>query len=239
MKILLLAAGYGTRLLPLTKKIPKCLVRINDLPLLNYWLRMLDKKGFEIILNTHYLPNIVSEFIKKQTFKNLTLSVIYEETLLGTAGTIRANKSFFSDSDFMVIHADNLSIFNIDDFIKTHKQRKQGIEITMMTFNTDEPQNCGIVDVENNIVKKMHEKKIGNYGNIANGAIYLFSRKVLDFISNKSIDDISTEVIPEFFGRIQVFQNNTYHRDIGNMESYLKANMEIKNINVEEYLQYE
>jgi len=236
MKILLLAAGYGTRLLPLTEKTPKCLVKINDVPLLSYWLRMLDKKDYEIIVNTHYLFDIVNEYIKKQTFKNLIVRVVYEESLLGTAGTIRANKNFFSDSDFMVIHADNLSIFKIDDFIKTHKQRKKGIEITMMTFNTDEPQNCGIVEVENSIVKKMHEKKIGHYGNIANGAIYLFSRKVLDVIINKRADDISTQVIPEFLGRIQVFQNNIYHRDIGNMESYSKANLEIKNINIEEYL---
>jgi mannose-1-phosphate guanylyltransferase len=236
MKILLLAAGYGTRLLPLTEKIPKCLVKINNIPLLSFWLRLLDKKNFEAIINTHYLSDVVDEYIISHPLNHLTVNMVHEDVLLGTAGTIRANRNFLCGSDFMVIHADNLSIFNIDDFIYKHKKREVGIEITMMVFNTDEPQNCGIVEIENDIVKKMHEKKLDNYGNIANGAIYLFSHNVYSYIYDNKLNDISTEVIPNFLGKIQVFHNNVYHRDIGNMESYSKANMEIKEINIKDYL---
>ena len=153
MKALLLAAGLGTRLRPITDTVPKCLVPIQGKPLLGYWLEMLMNGGIEhIIINTHYLAITVETFIDSHPLRE-RVSLIYEEVLLGTAGTILKNRHLLGDEAFMLAHADNLTRFDVQAFIEAHRQRKHGVEITMMTFETDMPQNCGIVDWdENNIV---------------------------------------------------------------------------------------
>ena len=91
-KALLLAGGMGTRLKPLTDSIPKCLVPIGGKPLLAYWLESLSKAGVErILINTHYLSEQVIAFCKQSQYSQL-LDLVHESALLGTAGTIRANR---------------------------------------------------------------------------------------------------------------------------------------------------
>ena len=91
MKLILLAAGFGTRLWPITQKTPKCLVRVGKKPLIQYWLEEFEKSKFleELIINTHYLSYKVEEFISAwDTTKSI---VLYNEPkLLGTAGTLFA-----------------------------------------------------------------------------------------------------------------------------------------------------
>ena len=95
LKALLLTAGFGTRLQPLTSKWPKCLMPIGNRPLLEYWLFYLKYAGVEnVLINMHYLSNKVLEFIHRETFKNF-IDSIYEEELLGTAGTLIKNSSYF------------------------------------------------------------------------------------------------------------------------------------------------
>lgn len=229
MKAILLAAGYGTRLMPITKNTPKCMVKVNGIPLISYWLELL--KGQEIdhiLINTHYLANIVEDYCMNSLFsKKIVLS--YEEELLGTGGTIFANKDFFDDAPFLIAHADNLTNFDLRAFINAHRERPEGAEMTMMTFNTDDPQSCGILELNSSgVVIKMHEKIKKPRGCLANAAVYIVERSVLDFIVEigKKKLDFSTEVIPKFINKIYTFHNTIYHRDIGTIESLNKANEE-------------
>ena len=119
-KALLLAAGFGTRLRPLTNTIPKCLVPINGKPLLEIWLNNLSKAGTSsFLVNTHYLSNQVKSFIENSEFVN-QVQVVYEKDLLGTAGTLLANLYFFKDEDGLLIHADNYCMPDISAFYKAH-----------------------------------------------------------------------------------------------------------------------
>ena len=136
MRALLLAAGYGTRLKPLTNHLPKCLVPINGKPLIDYWLENLLNNGIEeILINTHYLSSIVQNYIDLSKWKSF-VEVVHEETLLGTGGTILKNKEFFRNETFFVAHADNLSIFDMKEFSNRHLNRPSETEITMMLFET-------------------------------------------------------------------------------------------------------
>lgn len=95
MRALLLAAGFGTRLLPLTERLPKCLVPINGRPLLDYWLENLLKGGVEeVIINTHYLAPLVHQFLNQSSWSS-RVTIVHEERLLGTGGTILKNREFF------------------------------------------------------------------------------------------------------------------------------------------------
>jgi len=229
MRAILLSAGYGTRLAPLTNHTPKCLVPIKGYPLLGYWLDLLLPQHIEkVLINTHYLPDLVDDYLRDHKYASL-VETAYEEKLLGTAGTILSNKDFLDKSDFFVAHADNLTKFNFKDFIDAHNRRLDFVEITMMTFDSDVPSSCGIV-VENpdGIVLQFFEKVENPPSRRANAAVYIMSRNVLDFIGtiNKDVIDISVDIIPNFLGKIQTFHNNQYHRDIGTPESLALANNE-------------
>lgn len=233
MKALLLAAGLGTRLRPLTNTIPKCLVPINNKPLLEYWLENLSKVGInEFLINTHYFNKKVEEFVNNSRFKN-QITLVYEKELLNTGGTILHNKNFFKkDEDFMLIHADNLCFCDFKNFINTHKNRDENCDITMMLFKTQTPKSCGIVELnEKNIVQKFHEKVENPPSDLANGAVYICSNKIITFLENLNKKDIdfSLDVIPNYLGRINTFLNNTYHRDIGTIDSYKQAQKDITN----------
>ena len=112
MRALLLAAGLGTRLRPLTDTIPKCLVPIVGKPLLEYWFKLLSDAGVHpVLVNTHYFPEKVMAHIENSRFSSI-VKIVHEDELLGTAGTLLANRDFFGDEPLMLIHADNLSKFN-------------------------------------------------------------------------------------------------------------------------------
>jgi mannose-1-phosphate guanylyltransferase len=90
MKAIILAAGLGTRLRPITSTTPKCLVPINGVPLLELWLRDCERAGVEAVLvNTHHLAERVEEFVAAR--RGIPVTLAYEPTLLGSAGTIAAN----------------------------------------------------------------------------------------------------------------------------------------------------
>lgn len=220
MNVLLLAAGEGTRLRPLTLTTPKCLAPILGTPLLQIWLALLNNSPSVSAcwVNTGYLADKVEVFIgTHRPSLRYPIHIFYEERLLGTAGTLRALLPNFLEQDLLLIHADNLSWFSLADFISAHYARPLGTEITMMTFETDSPQTCGIVELdEHAVVKEFHEKVVTPPSNLANAAVYVISPSGLQRISRlERAFDFSSDVIPAFLGKIYCWQNTVYHRDIG------------------------
>ncbi len=229
MKALLLSAGYGTRLKPLTETIPKCLVPIHGRALLDFWIEMLYRAGIHpVLINLHYLPEQVTAHIAKSPYRS-HIKTVWEKRLLGTAGTLLKNKVFFNHAPVFMAHADNLSVFDIHQFVTAHASRPACCDITMMTFDTDTPQRCGIVELDKRgVVTAFHEKQANPPGNLANGAVYIIEPTIFNFLDSfgKEEIDFSTDVLPHYLGRIYTFHNRIYHRDIGTPESYRQANLD-------------
>lgn len=199
---------------------------VHGKPLLGYWLDLLGDAGIErVLINTHYLPEPVRTFVAGSRWRD-RVTLVHEEELLGTGGTILANRAFFGREPFMVAHADNLTRFDVGAFIARHSARPAGTVITMMTFKTDAPQSCGIVEQDSRgVVRAFHEKVANPPGNDANAAVYIFEPEILDFLAGlgKRVIDLSTQVLPDFMGRICTWPNRVYHRDIGTLESLRRA----------------
>lgn len=228
---LLLAAGLGTRLRPLTDRLPKCLAPIGGRPLLELWLLMLTKAGFtKIVVNTHHLPAMVERYVYESPFREV-ITLSHEDYLLGTAGTMLKHRQLWDDGPVLVAHADNFTVFDPAVFLQAHLDRPQGCAMTMMTFETDDPESCGILDLDaENVVRAMFEKVPNQSGKLANAAVYVIEPEVLDCIAayRREIVDLSTEVIPAFMGRIYTAHNPGIHRDIGTIESLRLAQDEYR-----------
>lgn len=227
VNVLLLSAGYGKRLRPLTNSIPKCLVTINGKVLLDIWLKNLIGYRFEsFVINTHYLHNKVNKYIVDSIYKD-KVKLVYEDQLRGTAGTLINNINSFKGDDLLMAHADNYCFPDFEKFKQAHQNRPKGCLLTMMTFNTESPTECGIVELDSkNIVVDFYEKVKRPPSNLANAAVYILSKEFLNIIASKfsHCQDFSTEILPYFLGRIFTYHHTGVFIDIGTPEAYERAN---------------
>jgi len=219
LRALLLAAGFGTRLRPLTLHTPKCLVPVAGEPLLGRWLRQLEAAGCEaVLINTHHLADQVEAFLRERPAGPMRVQTIHEPELLGTAGTLLANRGFFEGSIGLLIHADNAMAEDLQGLLGAHAARPAQCLLTMLTFRTDKPRSCGIVTTDaQGVVTSFHEKVADPPGTCANGALYVFDSPFLDHLSIMAPQpsDFSTEVIPTLMGRIQTCHAEHPYLDIG------------------------
>ena len=222
MRALLLAAGLGTRLRPLTDTTPKCLVPIKGKPLLDIWCEALLAAGVtKLLINLHYKSEQVQQHVDSSKFSEF-VETIYEPSLLGTAGTLLANRKFFENQDGILLHADNYCEANISELISAHEGRPSNCDLTMLAFRTPTPETCGILEVsENQILQKMYEKSSDDHGNLANAAFYILSKKLISELRDES--DFSNEVIPKYLGKTLVVETSETFIDIGTPESYAHA----------------
>lgn len=227
MKAILLAAGLGTRLSPLTDKVPKCLVPVNGKPLLGYWLDALNIAGVtSVLINLHHHADQVRSFVDSRSDR-AQITLVHEESLLGTGGTVRANARFCGHDSTLVVHADNFCTSDLSDFIHAHRNRPSRADITMMTFQTDNPQECGIVEMNpDGVVTGFYEKVDQPPGDLANGAVYIFEGNVVEIIRKmtKTPLDLSIDVLPRFLGRIFAVPASGVHIDIGTLRNLQIAN---------------
>jgi mannose-1-phosphate guanylyltransferase len=225
MKALLLCAGLGTRLRPLTLKTPKCLLPIAGRPLVDYWLDSLFASDHidHVLINVHYKEDQFFDHLSTSPYKD-RITIVFEPEILGTAGTLIGNKQFFADSpDVLLIHGDNFYTGHIDELINAHKSRPDICQMTMMLFEAARPETCGIVNVDDTgIVTEFFEKQENPPGNLANSAIYCLSHELL-FSLDEKLSDFSLEVIPDHMGQIYSVRTVGDVIDIGTPETYAQV----------------
>lgn len=223
MKAFLLAAGHGRRLRPLTDRIPKCFVPIRGVPILAIWLEICRKYGVdEVLVNLHAQPQMVRDYFTKSAV-NIKVRLFEEPTLLGSAGTLRANRTWVeSESSFWVFYADVLTTANLTKMADFHQQR-QGAA-TLAVCRVPDPTRSGIAVVdEKGVVRQFIEKPENPPGNLAFGGILLARPELLESIPQRTPADLGRDVLPRLVDRMFAYPITDYHLDIGTPESYLAA----------------
>jgi NDP-sugar pyrophosphorylase family protein len=225
VRALLLAGGLGTRLRPLTDQMPKCLVPIAGRPLLDYWFdRLAAANVRDVRINTHHHFQQVREYIHRRNAQGyFRVSEAYEPTLLGSAGTVHANRDWARPGDtVLVIYADNLSDVDLSALLAHH--HAHGGPVTMMLFRTPAPKRCGIatLDATGRIVEFV-EKPAHPNGNLANGGLYALTYPAWCEMADVAGFDLAFDVLPRFVGRMHGWVWEGYHRDIGSLESLEQA----------------
>jgi mannose-1-phosphate guanylyltransferase len=178
-----------------------------------------------VLVNIHHHRSLVESFLAQPHFTEWVHGV-FESQLLGTAGTLGENAQSFLGFTTLLVHADNWCQCDLKKFLNFHHcSRPIDSLITMMTFRTPTPHTCGVVEVDSDgIVQRLYEKVTHPPDNLANGAVYLLEPEVVRWVSDRpALSDFSTEVLPEFIGRIATWENTGIHRDIGQIQSLLDA----------------
>jgi|SRR5271156_1812444 len=220
MKAFLLAAGLGTRLKPLTDRLPKCLLPIRGVPLLGIWLDLCRQSGInEVLINTHSHPAAVKQYVQ-QNCHGLEIRVTEEKVLLGSAGTLLRNREWTaSDTEFWVLYGDVLTNTNLARMGEFQRERKQ--LATIGVYEVSNPTQCGIVTVDRDgIVRDFVEKPSNPSSNLAFAGLLLATPAVFDFVSDQIPSDIGFHVLPKLIGRMAAYPIRDYLVDIGTPERY-------------------
>ena len=224
MRVLILAAGFGTRLRPLTETTPKCLVTIGEKPMLKHWLEKIDNceiNPSEVFVNLHYKKELVENFIKQQKYKFPIIPII-EEELIGTGGTFFNLIKHRDNKNLLVIHCDNYYEEDLDNFLKfsLEKINCYNFDMSILAFRTDEPENCGTMLVKDDGEVLQFEEKVRNpKTNLANGAVYFFSSKYIKSLKKEftGLKDIARDLLANKHGKIAAFETQSYFCDIGTL----------------------
>jgi len=223
MKAFLLAAGHGTRLRPLTDKLPKCLVPIRGIPVLGIWLQLCHRFGIdEVLVNLHSHADVVQEYVKSNN-SGVKVSLSKEEVLLGSAGTLRANRDWVSGHPcFWVLYADVVTTANLARMLAVHKARKP--VATLGLYQVPDPRRCGVIQFdEASVVQEFVEKPASPSSNWAFSGIMIGSTALLDAIPLSHPSDLGFDVLPQLVGKMLAYPIHEYLQDIGTMENYREA----------------
>lgn len=229
---MVLAAGLGTRLRPLTGSISKPMAPIVNRPVLYHILRLIKKHGFdEAVANLHYHPHAITNYFGKGQRVGIELRYSLEPQLVGTAGGVKAVQRFLSDGTFLVISGDALTDLDLTKLIEQH--RESGGIATLALKRVDDPSNYGVVirEKENGRILGFQEKPEPGeeLSNLCNCGIYIFEPAVFDYIPRDTFYDFGKQLFPEFVTKdipFHGFEIDGYWNDVGSLEQYRIGNFD-------------
>jgi len=224
MRAMILAAGFGTRLRPLTDKKPKALMPVANKPLIAGVVAYLKSHGVnKIIVNAHHHARQVVDYLNRGRPFGLHLEVRVEPEILGTGGGIKNTEDFWDDNAFVVINTDILTDINLAQAYRHHK--KSGTRVTLVLHDCA-PYNQIQIDGRRHVVAI---DSAPGPGRLAFTGIHILNRELLSYLPETGYSDIidsyrklirSGEPIGAFLSK------GHYWRDVGNLESYRDANRE-------------
>lgn len=228
MKGMILAAGEGRRLRPLTDHLPKPMLPVAGRPLLEHTITYLRDNGVtDLAINLYHLPDIVIDYFGNGSRWGVNLRYSVEEQLLGSAGGVKRLQSFF-DETFVVFYGDLLTWANLRPMIELHQQA--GVVATMGLYQVPDPWNRGIVQLDEakNIIRFVEKPPRDQvFSNLANAGIYILEPQVLDRIPAEQVYDFGHNVFPDLLSEgVQVagYVIEDLLIDIGLPEKYEEAN---------------
>lgn len=194
---MILAAGEGTRLRPLTDLVPKCMVEVAGKPILAHAVERLRAAGVtDITVNLHHLPQIVMDYFGDGSAWGVSIRYSREPELLGTAGGVGKVREHFT-SPFFVWYGDNVSTCLLDRLYAFHRARR-GIA-TIALYRRDDPRSSGIaqLDTTDRVVRFVERPTPDQvFGNLVNAGIYVLEPDVLPYIPLGRASDFGRDVFP-------------------------------------------
>ena len=235
MKAMILGAGIGSRLDPLTRSLPKPLVPIVGKPVMGHLVDLLKKHGFtDIMVNVQYLGHRIEESLGDGSAYGVRIYYSREDKLWGDAGGVKRCESFFADAPddtFLVIGGDDLTDTDISAIVHAHKAK--GAVATLGVTPVDDPSEYGIVVADDNgFITRFQEKpKKGEaFSNLANTGIYVFSTRVFNYIPAETFFGFGNNVFPALLAADEPMlsvPSEAYWKDVGNLAIYRQSQRDV------------
>lgn len=226
MKAVIMAGGEGTRLFPMTERMPKPLVPVLNVPVMSHMLRLLYENGIrEAAVTLKYRAYDIMEYYRTHDTSGVRLYFFTEEQPLGTAGGVKSAADFL-DSDFVVVSGDAVCDIPIADAMRFHAAKHA--RATIVTARKSVPLELGgVVCHENGEVARFVEKPSWRrvLSDRVNTGIYVFSRDILSEIPEGVFCDFSRDVFPKLIGRgLYGYAADGYWCDVGSLDAYYSCN---------------
>ncbi len=226
----IMAGGEGIRLRPLTEKTPKPLLKIGNKEIISYNFDRLYQFG---ITNQHITVNYLAEQIEdycKNYPKEINFNLVYEPTMLGTAGALSLIDNFKNDT-ILLMNSDLLTNIDYEDFYKTFIDKEADMLVASIPYEVNLPY--AVFDADDRNVKSLKEKP--TYTHYANAGIYLFKKELLNIIPKNKVYN-ATDFMEDIINsdkKLIHYPIRGYWLDIGNHKDFEKAQMDISHINWE------
>lgn len=231
-KAMVLAAGLGTRLRPLTDLISKPMAPIVNRPVMEHIIKLLVKHGFkDIVCNLHYFPDEIKNHFGDGSKWGVNIVYSFEEELLGTAGGVKKVEDFFQGQTFLVISGDALTDIDLSDAYDFHKEKK-GIATLVLTEVEDTTQFGVVILDENKRIKGFQEKPLSGEvrSNLANSGIYFFEPDIFKYMPPKGqFYDFGKNLFPDLLEKdipYYGYKHNRYWNDVGSLDEYQQGNFD-------------
>ena len=242
-KAMIMAAGVGSRLESLSSALPKPIVPLANVPVMDIITKHLSSFGIkDIIANTHYKAEYIKNHYKNNKF-GVNYSFIEEKELSGTAGGLKKCQFFFDkDNDFIVMSGDGLSDIDIAKAYESHKKSGAIATIVLKEVPKELVSIYGIVVPDKNgLVESFQEKPsiLEAKSTLANTGIYIFNYKIFDYIPENTFFDFAKNVFPLLLKdnqKINTFIHYGYWSDIGSINQYKQSNFDLLNHRIKSFL---
>lgn len=231
MRAMVLAAGKGTRLQPLTYEMPKPMVPVANRPIMEHILDLLKRHRLnEIVANLSYLPEQITEHFGDGAGHGVAIEWSFEERLLGTAGGVRNVREFFGDEAFLVMAADALSDIDLSALREAHESN-DGIATLAVTGVTDTREYGVVVSDSDGRIQGFQEKPdpAEALSDLANCMIYVLEPAIFDYFPDRDEVDFALDVFPELLANdvpFYVHQTDAYWNDVGSIDEYRQGNFD-------------
>ena len=229
MRAMIMAAGKGTRLRPITDLVPKPMAPIVDRPALYHILRLLQRHGSrEVVINLHHLPDAITGYFGDGARMGLKIEYSFEPELLGTAGGVKNNEAFLAGGTFLVISGDALTDIDLTGLVAAHRRR--GSIATLAVKEVADPSLFGVVVADDDDrVLGFQEKpsKEEARSRLCNCGIYVFEPEIFTHIPAGQFDDFGSRVFPHLLREripFHMWENRAYWSDVGNLGEYIRGN---------------
>jgi mannose-1-phosphate guanylyltransferase len=228
---MVMAAGLGTRLRPLTYEVPKPMVPVANRPVMEHILALLRRHGLgEVIANLHWFPDTIRDHFGDGAGLGVALTYRYEDELLGTAGGVRNVAEFFGDEPFLVMAADALTDIDLAALRAAHEAH-DGIATLAVKRVADVSEFGVVITGSDGRVQGFQEKpdRAEALSDLASCMIYVLEREIFDYFPDERVVDFALDVFPALLENdvpFHVHEIDSYWNDVGSLPEYLRGNLD-------------
>jgi NDP-sugar pyrophosphorylase family protein len=229
MKALILAAGKGERLKPITDKTPKVMIKIGNKPCLQHNIELLKKYGIKnIAINTHYLPEKIKNYFSDGKSLGVNISYSYEPKILGTSGSLNNFKYLFKEP-FFVICGDLIHKTDLRKMINFHKE-KGGIITIALDCRDQIGKGVAIIDKNKRVIKFIEKPTEEISMAVVNSGVYLCEPEILNYIPPE-FSDFGKDIFPKLIKKNKKIYGFEAGKviDIGTFSDLAEARRNINN----------